>query len=222
MCALLLAASWPAQAQYWTTPATVTLPTIPSRNYSIISYGASISSSDNASAIQQAIAVAAAAGGGTVQVPSGTFLSGPIHLTNHINLNLASGATLKMLPYGTWPGNTVFISAQNCTDLEISGSGRIDGQGAAWWSAFASDSSLTRPQEVSLGNSTRVEITGITLVNSPEEHIWVKGDTNVTVTGITISTTASNAANTDGVDIKAQHVYFANNNIACGDDNVVS
>lgn len=219
-CLCLLAAARTAQAQYWTTPATVTLPTIPSGTYNITSYGASTSSSDNAAAIQKAIAAANAAGGGTVQVPSGTFLSGPISLTNRINLNLASGATLKMLAYGTWPGNTVFISAQYCTDLEISGSGTIDGQGAAWWAAFAADSSVLRPQEVSLGNSTRVEITGITLKNSPEEHIWVKGDTDVTITGITINTTASNAKNTDGIDISATDAYIANNNIAAGDDNI--
>src|SRR5580698_5205004 len=86
-----------------------TLPSIPSGTYNITSYGASTSSANNAAAIQKAINAAAAAGGGTVQVPSGTFLSGPINLTNKINLNLASGATLEMLAYGTWPGNTPFI-----------------------------------------------------------------------------------------------------------------
>lgn len=220
--AAFLAAS--ARAQYWTTPAPVPLPSIPSGTYNITSYGASTSSSNNATAIQNAIDAASAAGGGTVVVPSGTFLSGPITLASHINLNLASGAVLKMLPYGSWPGNTVFISASNCTDLEISGSGTIDGQGQAWWNAFASNSSLLRPQEVSLGNSTRVEITGIHLQNSPEEHIWVKGDTDVTISGITIYTVPASgqspAKNTDGVDITATNAYFINDNITCGDDNV--
>lgn len=224
LCAVALAAAGDVQAQYWTTPAPVTLPSIPGGTYNITSYGASTGSGNNAAAIQSAISAAAAAGGGTVQVPAGTFLSGPIHLTNHINLNLASGATLKMLPYGTWPGNTVFISAQYCTDLEISGSGTIDGQGQAWWNVFATNKSILRPQEVSLGNSTRVEITGITLKNPPEEHIWVKGDTDVTVSGITIYTVPAPgqavAYNTDGVDISATDAYLVNNNITCGDDNI--
>jgi polygalacturonase len=207
-------------AQYWTTPAPVALPGIPSGTFSITAYGAATGSSDNAAAIQKAINAASAAGGGTVQVPSGTFLSGPITMKSKINLNLASGATLKMLAYGTWPGTTVFISGSGLTDVEISGSGTIDGQGAAWWAAFASNSSIGRPQEVSLGNSTRVEITGITLKNSPEEHIWVKGDTDVTITGITINTTASNAKNTDGIDITATGAYIANNTLNCGDDNI--
>jgi polygalacturonase len=209
-----------ADAQYWTTPAPVPLPSIPSGTYNITSYGASTGSSDNAAAIQNAINAASAAGGGTVQVPSGTFLSGPITMKSKINLNLASGATLKMLPYGTWPGTTVFISGSGLTDVEISGSGTIDGQGAAWWAAFASNSSIGRPQEVSLGKSTRVEITGIHLQNSPEEHIWVKSDTDVTISGITINTTASNAKNTDGIDISASNAYIVNNTLNCGDDNI--
>lgn len=222
VCTLVLAACCTTQAQYWTTPAPVTLPSIPSGTYNITSYGASTSSGNNATAIQAAINAASTAGGGTVQVPSGTFLSGPITLKSKINLNLASGAKLQMLPYGTWPSNQVFISGSYLSNVEISGSGTIDGQGAAWWAAFATNSSLARPQEVSISSSAEVEITGIRLQNSPEEHIWVKYDTNVTVSAITINTTASNAKNTDGVDINAQHVYFNNNNIACGDDNVVS
>ncbi|HEU6449753.1 MAG TPA: glycosyl hydrolase family 28 protein [Verrucomicrobiae bacterium] len=220
VCATVLMVSATLHAQYWTTPAPVTLPGIPSHTFNITSYGASTGSGNNATAIQNTVNAAAAAGGGTVQVPSGTFLSGPFHLTNKINLNLASGATLKMLPYGQWPGTTVFITAQKCSDVEISGSGTIDGQGAAWWAAFANNPSLARPQEVSIGSSTRVEITGIHLQNSPEEHIWVKYDTNVTVSGITINTTASNAKNTDGVDITAQHAYFVNDTLNCGDDNI--
>jgi polygalacturonase len=51
--------------------------------------------------------------------------------------------------------------------------------------------------------------------------------TNVTVSGITIYTVPASgqsvAFNTVGVDISAaQHVYFNNNNITCGDDNVVT
>lgn len=220
ICAAAVAACTSLRAQYWTTPAPVTLPSIPGATFNITSYGASTGSANNATAIQNAVNAASAAGGGTVQVPSGTYLSGPFHLTNKINLNLASGATLKMLPYGQWPGNTPFITSTHCSDVEISGSGTIDGQGAAWWAVFATNSSLARPQEVSLGYGGRIEITGITLINSPEEHIWVKGDTNVTISGITINTTASNAKNTDGVDISAQNAYIINNTLNCGDDNI--
>ncbi len=45
-------------------------------------------------AIQQAIAACHAAGGGTVLVPPGTWLTGTIYLRSRVNLHLSSGATL--------------------------------------------------------------------------------------------------------------------------------
>ncbi|HXU05749.1 MAG TPA: glycosyl hydrolase family 28 protein, partial [Polyangia bacterium] len=109
-------------------------------------------------------------------------------------------------------------------DIAITGSGTIDGQGQDWWDAFAADSTIDRPQEINLGHVTRVQISGIRLQNPPAEHIWVKSDTDVTITGITISTLAVSGKNppknTDGVDVTASGMFFCNNNIACGDDNI--
>jgi len=221
-------ASTAAIAGYWTPPGSVPLPSITGSTYNIATYGASTSSTNNATAIQAAINAATAAGGGTVLVPSGTYLSGPLTLEKKVNLNLASGATLMMLPYGTWPsGTTPFITCPSgATDVEISGSGTINGQGQAWWTAFAANSSVTRPQEVVLNNATRVEITGITLTDSPEEHIWVKEDTDVTLIGFTIDTLAvegqATDANTDGVDMSSNDVYMYHCSITDGDDNVVT
>src|ERR1051326_892644 len=82
-----------------------TLPSIPAATFNITSYGASTGSSNNATAIQNAIDAASSAGGGKVVVPSGTWLSGPLTLKSKIELNLASGATLKMLAYGAYPGS---------------------------------------------------------------------------------------------------------------------
>jgi hypothetical protein len=131
-----------------------------------------------------------------------------------------------MLPRASYPSAaTAFItSTGNTHDIALTGSGTIDGQGQDWWDAFAANSTITRPQEVNLGHVTRVQISGIRLQNSPEEHIWVKSDTDVTITGITISTLAvagkAEPKNTDGVDVTATGMFFCNNNIACGDDNI--
>jgi polygalacturonase len=208
-------------------PAAVALPTIPSGTFNVTSYGATgDNKTDNTNAIQAALTAAQNAGGGTVVVPSGTFLAGPIVIGSGTNLQLASGATLKMLPYGTYPsGAPAFITSSGTThDIALTGSGTIDGQGQAWWDGFAADSSVTRPQEVNLGHVTRVQVSGIKLTNSPEEHIWVKSDTDVTITGITISTLAvsgkSPPKNTDGVDVTATGMFFCNNNVADGDDNI--
>jgi polygalacturonase len=208
-------------------PAIVPLPTIPVATFNVTSYGAvGDGRTDNTTALQAALTAAGAAGGGTVTVPAGTFLSGPIVIGSSTRLELSAGAVLKMLPMASYPaGGTAFITSTGTThDIAITGAGTIDGQGQDWWDAFALDSTILRPQEVNLGHVTRVQISGIRLQNPPEEHIWVKSDTNVTITGITISTLAvtGKAApkNTDGVDVTANGMFFCNNNIAAGDDNI--
>ena len=89
------------------TPVTesVSTPGIPAGTFNITSYGASTGSADNTTAVLNAINAASAAGGGTVVVPSGTFLCGPIKLKNNVGLQLSSGAVLKALAYGTYPGS---------------------------------------------------------------------------------------------------------------------
>jgi polygalacturonase len=207
-------------------PATVPLPVIGPQSFSVTAYGAKgDGTTDDTAALQAALDAAGAAGGGTVAVPAGTFLSGPIVLHNATRLDLAAGSILEMLPMSRYPNQNAFITANNAQDIALTGSGTIEGQGQDWWNALTATPTLKRPQEVSFSHSTRVLISGIRLQNSPEEHIWVKGDTDVTITGITIQTLAVSGQhfpnNTDGVDISANGVFFCNNSIACGDDNVV-
>jgi hypothetical protein len=209
-----------------TNPAVVPLPMIGPHTSSVSDYGAvGDDHTDDTAKLQAALDAAKAAGGGTVVVPAGTYLSGPIVMGSGTRLELSTGAVLKMLPMGTYPGTTAFITADGAHDIALTGSGTIEGQGQAWWNALTQNPTLARPQEVSFSHTTRVLITGIRLQNPPEEHIWVKGDTDVTVTGITIETLAVPGQhfpnNTDGVDISATGVFFCGNSIACGDDNVV-
>ncbi len=197
-----------------------TLPSIPSGTYNITSYGASTGSANNATAIQNAINAASTAGGGTVQVPSGTFLSGPITLKNKINLNLASGATLRMLAYGTYPGSTAFISGGSLNNIEISGSGTIDGQGSAWWTAYNANNSLARPGMINLDSCTMVEITGVKIINAPNVHISFHYACNeVTVDHVTLSS-PSTSPNTDGCDCEGINFLFDTDNFSEGDDNI--
>src|ERR1039458_10439955 len=82
-----------------------TLPTINTNNVvNITNFGAVSSTTlTNTTAIQNAINAASAGGttnglsGGTVEIPAGTYLSGPLTLANNINLQLDSGAILRML-----------------------------------------------------------------------------------------------------------------------------
>jgi PKD repeat protein len=209
--------------------ATPILPTIPATNFNVTSFNAvGDGTTDNTTAIQAAINAASAAGGGTVEIPAGTYLSGPLTLASSINLQIDSGATLMALPvaaFTNYPAQNQpypnLIYASGMTDLEISGSGTIDGQGAAWWTA-PSSGNLYKNRSYMIffnGNCQRVWIHGVTLQNPPKMHIVFKGvDSDITIDGITINTQPS--PNTDGIDLVGTHCLVQNSTINAGDDNI--
>jgi len=182
----------------------------------------------NTAAIQAAIDAADAKGGGTVEVPEGIFLSGPIHLANQINLRVDGGAILRMLPLGQYPGGTDvganFISGSGLHDVVISGSGMIDGQGTPWW-PFADVKGARRPRMIALATCDRVLIENVTLSNSPMFHIAIQSHSeNVTVRGVTIRANPSTdpvhpGHNTDACDVSGRNVLVENCDVSVGDDN---
>ena len=187
---------------------------------------------DNTLAIQNAITDAGTNGGGTVLIPAAgtlsTYLCGPLTLASHINLQIDGGATLKALPLATFTNypaqNLTFpdlIYAKNVTDIEISGSGTIDGQGAGWWTAPSSVRN-NRPYMIFFnGGCQRVWVHGVTLQNPMKMHVVFKGtDSDITFNDMTINTTAANAANTDGIDLIGTHCLVQNCTINAGDDNI--
>ncbi len=134
-----------ASAQPTTMPAP-TLPVIPSAQFSIMDYGAVADGSTlNTQAIQKAIDACAAAGGGHVIVPAGTFLTGPIHLASNIDLHVDEGAKVFFsrnlddypMVFASFEGRQTVqcsapISGDNLTDISITGPGVFDGNGDAW------------------------------------------------------------------------------------------
>ncbi len=99
-------------------------------------------------AIDRAIQAAAQAGGGTVFVPAGTYLSGSIHLTNNLDLHLDAGAVILGAPQNlnaydfteSWTNNPYqdgghcyfhnsLIWGENLTNVFITGHGMINGGG---------------------------------------------------------------------------------------------
>jgi polygalacturonase len=106
-------------------------------------------------AINQAIVACAAAGGGTVWIPAGRYLSGSIRLTNNLNLHIDAGATLLAAPADMnaydpteeWEGqayqdggHTYFqnslIWGIGLTNVSITGRGMIHGKGLTRSSAL--------------------------------------------------------------------------------------
>src|SRR5207248_364099 len=183
----------------------------------------------NAKAIQQAIDAAAGAGGGVVEVAAGEFLSGPFRLASNINFRVDAGATLKMLPMDQYPGGTdnpeSFISGRGLHDIEISGEGTIDGQGAAWWPLAKTQRDARRPRMIALTGCDKILIEKVKLANSPMFHIAISGhSTNVTVRGVIIRAPASTdpvnpSHNTDACDVSGSHVLIEDCDVSVGDDN---
>jgi polygalacturonase len=189
----------------------------------------------NTTAIQAAINDATKGGitngliGGTVEIPApGIYMCGPVTLTKNVNLQVDSGAILRMLPLTNYPGGTVnpknFISGSSLTNIEISGPGAIDGQGAPWW-PYANTNGANRPVMISLSSCKYELIQNITLSNSPEFHIAIGGSAaNSTVQGCTIRAPSSEdpltpGHNTDADDVSGTNILIQNNNISVGDDN---
>jgi polygalacturonase len=180
-------------------------------------YNASTASADNAAAIQAAIN--ALGSGGTVIVPAGNFLSGPMTLQSNMTFQLSAGATLQMTAMGTFPVNTDFVYGSKLTNVSIKGSGVMDGQGLAWWNYFNGGGTDDRPPAmIELTGCTGVTVEGITVQNSPKFHIQFLGNgTNILASGLTI-TAPWPSPNTDGIDLRGTNVNIQNCYISDGDD----
>ena len=123
-------------------------PEFPNRTFEIGKYGAA-EGADCTEAIAKAIGACSAAGGGTVLVPKGTFLTGAIHLKSNTNLHLAEGAVLRFytdpkrylpLVYTRWESTecmnySPLIYAFEQTNIAVTGAGTLDGQADEqhWW-----------------------------------------------------------------------------------------
>ncbi|MGA9118006.1 MAG: glycoside hydrolase family 28 protein [Bacteroidota bacterium] len=122
------------------------IPQFPATTFDIRHFGAVPDGSTlNTRALDSALKACAAAGGGTVIVPPGTWLTGPIELSSNICLRLERGAVLQMssrledfplIPRGENEGQSYFvaspISARDARNIAITGEGIIDGAGEAW------------------------------------------------------------------------------------------
>jgi polygalacturonase len=110
-------------------------------------------------AFAKAVAAAVKAGGGTIVVPPGKYLTGAIELKSHLTLEVESGATLLASPDpGDYPLHesawgtgrkeiSSLIFAENAEDVTVRGRGTIDGQGQHWWRRMGWPNRLKVPRE---------------------------------------------------------------------------
>lgn len=121
-------------------------PRIPEFRASLTDFGAVPDGETlNTAAFERALTVLAERGGGTLLVPPGVWLTGPIRLRSRINLHLEAGAIIQFSrDHSLYPmrvfdargerqvDTTSPLSGDKLEDVAITGAGVIDGGGDAW------------------------------------------------------------------------------------------
>ncbi|WP_111640453.1 glycoside hydrolase family 28 protein [Marinimicrobium alkaliphilum] len=128
----------------------IALTDFPERDFPVTDFGGrGDGDTDNTQPIADAIAACAAAGGGRVVIPAGTFNTGPIHLKSNVNLHVSEDAILSFYtdpdryrPYvlTRWEGVELMgfsplIYAYGQENIAITGTGVLEGNGTntVWW-----------------------------------------------------------------------------------------
>jgi polygalacturonase len=170
-------------------------------------------------AINDAIAACSKAGGGTVEVPEGTYLCGSIHMASNINLCLDAGAIIKGAPQEMNvydpeeifdghayqdEGHTFFhnslIWGEDLTNVSFTGHGMINGGGLVSQVMGSKGN-----KSIALKNCKNVLIRDITIFHGGWFAILVTGCDMVTCDNLTIDT------NRDGIDIDSCRTSVVSN-----------
>ncbi|AEE78476.1 endo-polygalacturonase-like protein [Arabidopsis thaliana] len=159
-------------------------------------------------------------GGAQLVVPPGKWLTGSFNLTSHFTLFIQRGATiLASQDESEWPviaplpsygkgrdgtGTGRFnslISGTNLTDVVITGNnGTINGQGQYWWDKFKKKQfKITRPYLIEILFSKNIQISNITLIDSPSWNIHPVYCNSVIVKSVTVLAPVT-VPNTDGIN----------------------
>jgi hypothetical protein len=177
--------------------------------------------------------------GGTVLIPVGEWSTGMVRLGSNMVLELAEGAVLALHPdIALFPEVTTgraatidtvrsALLADGVTGLRITGKGRIEGNGEAFWDADFYASGLARPTlprpgpVIELSDCRDTHVAGITLANMPAYAIRFHRCDGVSARGVTIRNDPR-SPNTDGIQIRdTSNVVISGVDIRTGDDAIV-
>ncbi|KAL1559003.1 putative polygalacturonase isoform X1 [Salvia divinorum] len=195
----------------------------------------------NTNAFERAVSEIRRRGGGQLNVEAGRWLTAPFNLTSHMTLFLAQNAVilgiddenhwLLMPPLPSYgygreragPRYGSLIHGQNLTDVVITGhNGTINGQGQTWWTKYRKNLlNYTRGPLLQLMWSRDIQISDVTLRDSPFWTLHPYDCQNVTISNVTILAPLSGAPNTDGIDPDScKNVLIENSYISVGDDGI--
>ncbi|WP_197526750.1 glycoside hydrolase family 28 protein [Botrimarina colliarenosi] len=245
---LLVVAAWPVGATALAT------------DYSIVDHGVlPESEAVQTGAIQSVIDRASADGGGRVVIPAGVFRSGALWLKAGVELHLAEGAVLlgsaDIADYPTCqtriegkvqPWRPALINAVELTNVQVTGSGVLDGGGKPYWTAFwkrraenrkCTNLEVERPRLMYFEGCQDVAVSGVRLKDSGFWNLHVYRCVGVVIEGVSITAphgdppkitgdsqpwdevSIDRAPSSDGIDVDScQDVVIRRCMISVGDD----
>jgi polygalacturonase len=180
-------------------------------------------------AINKAIEAAAAANGGTVYFPAGTYLTGSIHLRSNVALQfepgtviLASGdlaaydeaepnSSTKFQDFGHSHWHNSLFWGENLSNVVIAGKGLINGK------ALTREARRTGGNKaIALKRCRNITIRDVSILSGGHFGILATGVDNLTVDNVAIDT------NRDGIDIDGCHnVRLSNLNVNSPNDDAI-
>src|SRR6266540_2056198 len=220
------------------TLAGIVPPIFPDRTFDVTAFGATgDGKTDNTAAFARAIKACSDAKGGHVVVPAGTFLTGAIALLSNVDLHVVGTVKFSTDPkeyplvFTRWQGIecmhfSSFIYARKQSNVAITGTGTLDGQGPSgpWfdydpkrlpdWERLQKQAvdgvdptkrvfglgHFLKPNFIQLYECTNVLIEGVHLRNSAMWNVHPVLSKNVTIRNISVF---SRGGMVDGIDPEA-------------------
>ena len=207
------------------------------KDYNIKNFGAKgDGKTDDAIAIQKAMDACSKTGGRVVVPAPYTFLTGPFNVRSNIELFVEGGSKLLANPnekvytrsaFRNNPGEgTIWIGGENISNLTISGTGEINGNGISFMGEEIEDSYVLkpfhitdpRPHVLTIVGGNNIRIKDIHIGNSAYWTVHLVGCNDVTINGITLLNNLK-VRNSDGIDLDhSKNVRISNCYIESGDD----
>ena len=179
-------------------------------------------------AINQAIEAAAAAGGGTVQFPAGTYLTGSIRLRSNLTLQFEPGTTLeasadpsaydaaepnqwdKFQDFGHSHFHNSLIWGEGLDNVSIEGPGLIGGK------ALERERGAAGDKAIALKLCRKVTLRDFSILSGGHFGILATGVDNLTIDNVTIDT------NRDGIDVDScRNVRISNLSVNTPNDDAI-
>jgi polygalacturonase len=186
--------------------------------YDPVQYGAKPDGQTiSTAAIQKAIDVCSAAGGGTVRLAKGSYVTGTLFFRSGVTLELDEGATLlgstDLADYpATLPAykslmdtytSQSLIYAERVEKIGLRGRGEINFRGASFKGRVSSGAMPGRPLGIRMIECKDIMISGVTLRNAAAWMESYLACDNLTLRGIKVFNQCQE--NNDGIDIDGCH-----------------